>query len=480
MEAPDESTPKTEKPGTTFGSIYPVPGSSKLYYRFRYFGEPVRFSSGFDDTQENRKKLRVFLDLIHEEISAGTFCYAERFPDDCDSRKEKFSRLEGNSYRPEPKDVFFGDQAKKWMAKKLTKYPVQTQEDYKSIINHRLIPMLGRVTFEQINGDKMEDFLEELRHEENGSKAGRYLSVKSIRNIIIPLRAIFKNACETYQWHLIFPQDSIEKKIKHIKTISAGEGYDADDVTREVLLLTEWLQVRPHFGSHYRPIFEAELMSGMIFSEIKGLKKEHIIPGYIEVSEANIKGKQKKCLKKESRRRCIPLTTALRGNVEKAIANSGDSDYVFTMEDGSPLDYKKLNDIWQNAFKKAGLPHKVQYALRHTFTEWSLLLGITRSRLQKIMGHASRKMVDEHYGGYRNGLISEKTAILNFMGTDFLDPEELQAGFPVLYSRSVLEAPALPRDDQLAPQPSRSANQILASLMQIRPHGSRAGHPPQG
>ena len=44
---------------------------------------------------------------------------------------------------------------------------------------------------------------------------------------------------------------------------------------------------------------------------------------------------------------------------------------------------------------------RVPYALRHTFAAWGLIINIAPLKLHKLMGHASKKMVYEIYGGLR-------------------------------------------------------------------------------
>jgi integrase len=458
------STPGAEKAPTTapdFGSIYRVKGSPYLYYQFRYFGKRVRSGSTYADTPDNREKLRVFLNLIRDQIAAETFRYAEVFSGDTEERKESFTRLEGQHYRPEPSAVLFGDHARRWMATELKSYPEQTQGDYEGIITSRLLPMLEGEPFSALNGKTLEQFLENLRHDEAGAKGGRYLAVKRIRNILIPLRAIFRDACEEYHWSLQFPEEAVQRKLARIKRIIAEEGYGEDDQRREVFLLEEWLRLQPHLGDHFRPFFTVSLITGLIFSELCGLKKESVKEGCVEIKEVIAKGRHKKCAKTYYRRRIIPLTAKLRALLDEAMARSGDSEHVFTAEDGGPVNYQNMLKLWKAASTTAGLPYRVPYALRHTIVEWALLIGMHRARLQNMIGHGSRKMIDEVYGSYREGQVGERTQILEFLGVDSLEPEELKAAHPLLYAERHL----LANVSRPSPQAAQEASQLIGALM---------------
>ncbi len=80
--------------------------------------------------------------------------------------------------------------------------------------------------------------------------------------------------------------------------------------------------------------------------------------------------------------------------------------------------------LWDKALKAAGLSPRVPYAARHTLVQWGLLVGVTKTRLVDLMGHSTKKMVDEVYGSYRHGLVDEKEKILNYLGEDFLSLEK--------------------------------------------------------
>jgi len=61
------------------------------------------------------------------------------------------------------------------------------------------------------------------------------------------------------------------------------------------------------------------------------------------------------------------------------------------------------------------------------------LIGVAKSRLVDLMGHSTKKMVDDVYGKYRQGLVDERNPILEYLGEDFLAVEELKIYFPDRY-----------------------------------------------
>ena len=135
--------------------------------------------------------------------------------------------------------------------------------------------------------------------------------------------------------------------------------------------------------------------------------------------------------------------------------------FVLTMKDGSPFNYTSfVKVVWNGAMKKADSDRRVPYASRHTFVQWALLIGVTKTRLVDLMGHSNKNMIDRVYGKYRQGLVDEREAILDYLGEDFLALEELKTGFPERYSRKMgVEALQKPRALDLTATFSQSFGQ---------------------
>lgn len=108
--------------------------------------------------------------------------------------------------------------------------------------------------------------------------------------------------------------------------------------------------------------------------------------------------------------------------------------FLLSMKDGSPFNYSSFRKmVWNKGVKSIGLDGRVPYASRHTFVQWSLLIGVAKSRMVDLMGHCNKDMVDRTYGNYRQGLVDERELILDYLGEDFLALEELRTCFPDRY-----------------------------------------------
>lgn len=393
-------------------------GSNKLYIDFYYHGARVTRSTGLDDTPENRLKAEKLLDGLLEKKSAGTLVFAKAFPGASESEKAFHARYEGWEYRPEPKDVFFKDYVIEWKERAWASYRSEIKkDDYQQVLDDWLIPYFGELTFDDLTGVKLQQFIGQLRWR-SGKNLGRPLSGSRVRNIMIPLRAIWRSARSRYRW------TSLENPFDFLK--DEGVVPKKRGERPVVFRFGEWKHVLAHLDPFYHPVAEIMVLTGMIGSELAGLRKKDIHSDVIHIINSVVprrRGKErleKEQLKTEYRGRNFPLTEAIRRRLDAAMGSSP-GEYVFTMKDGSPFDPNKFRQgAWETAFRRAGAPFRKPYTTRHTFAAWALAVRISPIKLVKLMGHGSKQMVYEVYGDYVDGLEEDSASILAFFGEDFL------------------------------------------------------------
>jgi len=103
------------------------------------------------------------------------------------------------------------------------------------------------------------------------------------------------------------------------------------------------------------------------------------------------------------------MTEAIRRCVQTAMAASP-SDFVFTMADGSPVNFRVYRDLWNEALEASEVTNKTPYSTRHSLVQRALVAGVTPVRLVEIMGHRDKQMIFGVYGRYRHGLGKEAGA----------------------------------------------------------------------
>jgi len=389
------------------------PGSKKLYVDFRYNGVRIVKSTGLDDTPANVEKVQTWVDQQREKIANGTFVFAKAFPGASLKEKAFHSKLEGWDYKLEPKNVLFADYVESWQERFLANCEsAGKRRDFEQVIAYWLIPCFGDRSFFQITGVAIKEFIQKLVWK-TGAKKGRPLSASRIRNIMIPLRAIWDDACEEHRWNLPDPFAHVKKRLPRRSTKHP-----------EVFRFDEWVKVIENLDPYYRPVAETMIMTGMIGSEIAGLRKRDIHQNHISIENSIVRKHEKSDLKTDYRKRRLQITDALRHRLDSALSRSK-GDYVFTMKSGRIFDIDSFRkNPWTSAFRKAGIPYKVPYATRHSFAAWALTLRMDPNKLVNLMGHSSKKMVYDVYGNYVQGLEEDAGKILSYFGKDFLGLKE--------------------------------------------------------
>lgn len=410
-----------------FGNIRTVKGSNYLYLDFYYARKRVRISTIYQNTPENFELLTDTLNSIGRKIGNNTFIFEEAFPHSDPKLKAYFREFEGRNYNPLPDDVLFADFADSFMEKlnnlmKNLELLQQYNQHYQTYIR----PFFKNMIFNKITGGIMKDFIRSCKLT-IGSSKGKLVSKSSFTKILTVFRMIWNDACEKYNWVLREPFTEIMIKFDKIAKDESDNTLVNEiggTTSRSVFTFNEWQAILDAMDPKYHPVMNVMVMTGMIFSEISGLRKTDITQKHIQIRYSVDKmGNLKNKLKTNYRPRNIPLTKALKENLEKAMESST-NEYVFSM--GKPLFNARYfrNHVWTKALKKAEVARRVPYATRHTLVAWAEVIGVSPSRLVDLMGHANKTMIFSVYGKYRDGLIDDRRKILAYFGNDFLSIEE--------------------------------------------------------
>ena len=315
---------------------------------------------------------------------------------------------------PVKESKLFGEVAEQWVKIMPQKVKSSTLKDYRGALNYYILPRFGNVPINDI------DFLdvEELRSEMKCSN-------KRKNNVLVPMRSLMKFALRA---GLIDknPMDLVENL-----SVSKPEFYplSIDEVHR-------FLDVVKRL---YKNFFIVAFYAGMRFGEMAGLKWKNVDfrLGVIKVRETRVRGEEGPPKTPGSIRdikMLLPVVEALR---DQRKATMGRSEYVFLNYDGRPLLPNSVSyRIWKPALKKAGLKPRSLYQTRHTFATLMLDAGELPGWVQKMMGHASMKMILERYYSF----------IKNYQrddGSAFMDN---------VYS------PSLKQDDEMPDEGKKSEN----------------------
>lgn len=385
-------------------------GSKRLYVLFTYHGRRVEKSTGVEDTPDNRNKVRVWLDNTMEELHAGKVCFSEVFTNASASEKKWFAAREQRVHSLNPADVTIGTYIERWRQEVMGGYESEIKKfDYDVILRCWIVPHFADRTFYDLTRLEVQKFIASLKCK-IGSRKGQLVSRSRASNVITILRTIYNDAVDEHHW------DSNADPFRNIKRYLPR----AAPKRRQIFMFWEWVQVLKQVDPWYRPAFEFMMLTGMIHSEIAGLQRSDLSHGSFMVQNSIVRDVACTTLKTQYRLRKLPITPRIRMILDQVLART-DSIYVFASSAGKPYRRDKcLENMWKQALLSAGVPHRPFYSIRHSFAAWSLLIGVNPSRLVRLMGHGSKKMVYDVYGDYVDGLENEYEDILNYMGREFV------------------------------------------------------------
>lgn len=401
------------------GKITLKNGSNKLYFDFNYNGRNEK-TTGLAFSVDNAYMARTLLDAMQSEIQAGTFCFSARFPDSSLVTKTLHTQQERSSARRRPDQTTIRDfingthQHSGWITEILPTLPASQQKAYRRDIKYWLLHLYGHMTFEELTGHALHISLGKYRR---GKKEdGAPLSGIRIKNVFIPLRMIWNSAVSKYGW-----RNELDNPFDYLTDNRIGPKRE-ENPTRS-LLFTEYENIRQHLGEYDFQIAELKALTGMIDSEMAGLRKtdiffNHATP-YLHIRNKIVRGVESDELKTDFRPRKMHITRRIWHVLDYFMAQSPDN-YVFTQQDGTKFQGEDFRKAWAKSMEAAGIEYVRPYCLRHSFSGWSKIIGIELSWLQDMMGHASLEMLFKRYGRHRFGLEDDRESIVEFFGEDYL------------------------------------------------------------
>ena len=193
------------------------------------------------------QEVRKQLDLIMAEIENGIFEFAKRFPHS--KKKRLFHRARGADGEKGSRRSCFRRLRQKVAKEMEPGMSVSQIRDYTSILNAHHIPYFGDTPFSDFTPLGMKKFVAHLKGKKN--QAGKPLSAKRIQNVMIPLRAIVKDAFDEFSWSDLTDPFSGLKLPKPKKFAVQPFRFE------------EWRQLMAVIPAWYRNYFEFAVQTGL-------------------------------------------------------------------------------------------------------------------------------------------------------------------------------------------------------------------------
>lgn len=269
----------------------------------------------------------------------------------------------------------FGEVVEKWVKVTTKRIRLSTMIDYKSAMNTYLLPRFGNTPIADITNLDIEDMISEME-----------CSAKRANNVLVPLRAVYKLAKKNK-----FVSENIMLEIDNQKIKKAKINPLSTDQVRLFL---------EHVNPFYEPFFIVAFFTGMRGGEMAALKWEnvHLDTRKIDIVETRVYGEEGPPKTEGSYRTIDILPMVHKGLLEQAQKTRLRSKYVFLNLDGKPVDVETLRKTaWTAALKVSKIDYRPMIQTRHTFATLMITSGENIGWVQKMLGHASLKMIVEKY-----------------------------------------------------------------------------------
>jgi integrase len=395
-------------------SIRARPDNGLLFFDFRFKGQRCRELTLLEDTPANQKKLQKVMDRIETEIRAGTFVYANYFPNS--KALHRFAKEEAldTTASAKPSTVtgeaetattgqstqavagpvaapdtspLFRDFANQWVDERSVEWRRSHVRSLLSTLNGRILPFFGARTVRSITKADVLTFRAEMaKLPGRGNKPG--LSAKRINEIIGVLNQILDEAAERFEY------SSPAKGIRRLKVRKT-------DV--HPFSLAEVQNILNTVRVDFRNYFFVRFFTGMRTGEVHGLKWKYVRFDLrmILVRETFVLGEDE-YTKTEGSQRDIqmsqPVFEALQ---EQYKATGAVSEYVFCNLVGSPLDNKNFTErVWYPLLRHLDLEPRKPYQMRHTAATLWLASGEAPEWIARQLGHTSTEMLFRVYSRY--------------------------------------------------------------------------------
>ncbi|MGH7481432.1 MAG: tyrosine-type recombinase/integrase [Longimicrobiales bacterium] len=273
-------------------------------------------------------------------------------------------------------------------------YKPSVVRGYETSLRLRVLPELGTRKFSEIRRSDVQDVADRL--------LGQGLDPWTIRNTLMPLRAIYRRA--------IARGDTAVNPTRGLELPAVRGKRDRIVSPEEAEAL---LAVLPEGD---RALWATALYGGLRRGELQALRWDDVdlANGVIRVERAW--DVQEGPIEPKSRagRRKVPIPAVLRDYlVEHRHGRPGAIGHVFGRPDGKAFDGTTVDARAKAAWRRADLKPITLHEARHAFASLMVAAGVNAKALATYMGHSSVTITLDRYGHLMPGNESEAATLLD-------------------------------------------------------------------
>ncbi len=370
----------------------------KLFLDFTWRGVRCKEYLGWKDNAANRKELARRLRLIRAQIENRTFEYREWFPE---GRRVK-------EFYPEPqRRLTLGEYLEGWhqgrspfredgsLIEGAELHPTSWYR-YGRNIRSRLVPALGHVELAELKRAQIRDYRRSLEAE---ALSGPYIS--GIMSVLgTALRFAAEEELIDQSPMPTFGRSISKRRLGSANPLSTSEIAAFLDALPDEAKLPHGRTVS---GDTLRDLYTAWFRLGWRPNEIVAIRFDGV---HFDTERVEIRGGRYKLF---GGGEATPKTGVRIVDCSydpeifacfrrRRAAMSGDADgYVFVDSEGQSLDQEQLAvSAWGPTLKRAGLAHRGQYNIKHTFITLAISAGEDPGWIARVCG-TSEKMIWGHY-----------------------------------------------------------------------------------
>jgi integrase len=276
-------------------------------------------------------------------------------------------------------------------------YKPSTLRGYRRDLDEYLLPELGGKKLSAVTAADLQGLVDCWQGE---GKPG-----STLRNRIMPLRAIYRRAC-TRGGLTVNPTRELELPAVRPEEIEIVAAADAAELIDAV-------------PADDRPIWATALYAGLRYGELRALRWDAVdfVTGAIHVRESWDPTAGSIEPKTRTSRRATPMPELLRDVLlEHRLrrAEPADDALVFGQADDAPFSSGTLYRHADAAWEEAGLTGRLRlHQARHSYASYLIAAGANPKAISTFMGHASINVTFDLYGHLMPGTAAEVASLLN-------------------------------------------------------------------
>jgi integrase len=281
------------------------------------------------------------------------------------------------------------------------RYKPSTLRGYEQALREYVYPALGAAKLQDVRAGDVQRLVDEL--------VARGLSASTVRNALLPLRAICRRALR---------QGDINANPAAGVEIPAVRGRRDRIVTPDEAL--RLIESAPHDD---QALWATAFYAGLRRGELQALAWADVdlAHGLIKVERS---WDQKQGLvepKSAAGRRRVPIAAVLRDYLVRHRLNHPHATRAFGRDDDTPFSPSTIAQRAERAWKEHRVDPVTLHECRHTFATLMIAAGVNPKALQTFMGHSSITVTLDRYGHLFPGSEQEAADLLDAYLADAAD-----------------------------------------------------------